>query len=129
MERNIFELASQKKLRFNFKGTVTVEELWGSKVNDLYDLEAELTDLLNKQGTNRRNISMTPERELNELRLKIVTHIIDYKENMDKERKESIERTRELNRLLELMEKKKSVEEEKLTLEEVAARIAALRGK
>ena len=90
---NIFELASRLKLRFNFNGTVSVEQLWDVKQDNLDSLityEEQLTEVVESYGksTRRKAGRKTKEQELNELRLAIVSAILDTK---IKEREEEME--------------------------------------
>lgn len=79
---NIFEKASRIRLRFDIVGQVTVEQLWTVPMSILTDYEQELTETVDGYGksTRRTRKAKTAAQELNELKLAIVTHILDVRE-------------------------------------------------
>jgi len=88
---SIFEKASRVKLRFNTqKGPVSVENLWTEEIPYLVKLEDQLTEVVESYGkTTRRKTIKGEEQKLNELRLEIVTFIID---TLDAEKKANSEK-------------------------------------
>lgn len=90
---SIFEKASRVKLRFNTQqGPVSVENLWTASISSLINLEEQLTETVESYGkTTRRKTIKGEEQKLNELRLEIVTHIIDTLEAENKANSEKQE--------------------------------------
>jgi len=81
---DIFEKASRIKLRFDFRGTVGAEQLWEVKDADLGELmtfEEKLLEVVESYGKSiRRKVgAKTKDQELNELRLAIVSYILDVR--------------------------------------------------
>lgn len=76
---NIFEQASRLKLRFDIQGHVSTEQLWDVKENSLVSYEEQLTEVVESYGksTRRKAGRKTTDQELNELRLAIVTSVLD----------------------------------------------------
>ncbi len=79
---NIFEQASRVKLRFDVNGQVSVEQLWTVNMQSLTNFEQTLTEMVEGYGksTRRTRQTRTAEQTASELRLAIVTHILDVRE-------------------------------------------------
>jgi len=84
----IFEKATRLKLRFQINGEITTEQLWNVKESTLIAYEEELQEQVEKFGkTSRRKSSYkTKEQESVELKLAIVSHVLD---TVIKEREEA----------------------------------------
>jgi len=93
---NIFEQASRRKLRFDINGSLSVEQLWDLAVKRtrgnetegrdlLIAYEAELTETVESFGksTRRVKVDRSLEQENTQLRLNIVTHILNTVEEED----------------------------------------------
>lgn len=120
---NSFEKASRLKLRFGVNGQISVEQLWDSKLSNLVDYEQELTELIESYGksTRRSRTVRTKEQELNELRLEIVTYVLDVREK-EKEDAENAASVKEHNqRILELIKNKKEEQLASLSVDELQA--------
>jgi len=79
---NIFEKASRVKLRFDINGQISTEQLWDVKMNNLVDFEQQLTEVVEGYGksTRRTRQARTVAQEMNELRLAIVSYVLDVRE-------------------------------------------------
>jgi len=79
---NIFEKASRVALRFDLNGQISTEQLWKANLTALVDFEQQLTEVVESYGksTRRTRQARTVAQETNELRLAIVTYIIDVRE-------------------------------------------------
>ena len=79
---NIFETASRLKLRFDISGQISVEQLWDAKLPALVDYEQQLTEVVEGYGksTRRTRAARTVAQEINELRLEIMTYVLDVRE-------------------------------------------------
>lgn len=76
---NPFEEASRLALRFNYRGLISVEDLWNLRDSDL---DLIYKDLKRKQGNEQEGLLKKPtaaDKE-NELRLVLVKHIFDVKQ-------------------------------------------------
>lgn len=74
-----FVLASRCKLRFDLQGQISTEQLWDVKMDNLIQYEELLTETVESYGksTRRKAGRKTKDQELNELRLSIVSSILD----------------------------------------------------
>lgn len=105
---NIFEQASRVKLRFDVNGQISVEQLWTVNMQSLANYEQTLTEMVESYGksTRRTRQTRTAEQNANELRLAIVTHILDVREQ-EAEASTNAAATKEHNqRILELIRAK-----------------------
>lgn len=76
---NIFEYATRNKVRFSFRGLISVEDLWDLSLTNLDSIYKEL----NKQSKQSEEESLlnikTQEDELLNIQIEIVKHIVSVK--------------------------------------------------
>lgn len=76
---NIFEYATRNKVRFSFRGLISVEDLWDLSLSNLDSIYKEL----NKQSKQSEEESLlnikTQEDELLNVQIEIVKHIVSVK--------------------------------------------------
>ena len=81
---NNFIAASKQKLRFSTSvGLLSVEQLWDLKLPQLIDIEDNLKEIVEKgeiKSSRRKGIVKTSVQTENELKLSIVSEILDIKE-------------------------------------------------
>jgi cytochrome P450 len=120
---NIFEAASRKKLRFDFNGQISVEQLWSATMPSLTDYEQQLTEVVEGYGkaTRRSRKAKTVAQEQNELRLDIVTHILDVREAEQVEAETAQANKAHNQKILELIQGKKENELQGKSIEELEA--------
>lgn len=75
----MFELATRLKLRFNFKGLCTVEDLWDLSVQNLDKIFKELNRELKTQEEESLLTDESDEKKALELKVKIIKHIVAAK--------------------------------------------------
>jgi len=115
----MFELASRARIRFAFRGTCAVEDLWDLTLSELDSLYKNLS--VEYKRKNEESLLETKSKEdmLLELKLSLVKHVFTV---MDAEKKERINATaarKQKAKILELVaekrdEKLKSMSEEEL---------------
>ena len=122
----MFEYAVRNKLRFPFKGVVSVEDLWDLSVNDLDTVFKTLNGKI-KQSS-EESLLATKTKEDNELtvQIEIVKYIFNVKVKEANDRLLEKERKEKKQKILEIMESKqeaalqnKSIEELEKMLEEL----------
>ena len=118
----MFEKASRKQLRFNTPaGSVSVERLWQMKISDLIALEDTQTEVCEKYvKTTRRKSSRTAEQQDDELRLEILTYIIDTLEKESLDANEKLQNKEHNQKIMALIAKKEQESLENLSLEELS---------
>ena len=95
----MFEKASRMKLRFNYKGVCSVEDLWDLKLTDLDKIYKDLNK--DKRDTEGDSLleDKTEGNELLELQISIVKHIVEVRleeRNIAKDLKEKKEKKQKL---------------------------------
>ncbi len=89
----LFEKASRLKLRINYKGVCSIEDLWDVSLIELNKMFQGLTmQLKHTQGESLLEVVKTKANELIELKIEIVRHIVkikleEQKARMDRKKK------------------------------------------
>lgn len=125
-EVNIFEVATRKKMRFPYRGQISVEDLWDLNVSEL----DKIFKVLNRQEKDTKEESLlekkTKEDEIIEIKIAIVKHIVYVKQEEIENRKREREQKEKKQRIMEVMKSKqdealveKSLEELQKMLDEM----------
>lgn len=125
---NLFEKALRSKLRFQVKGEITLEALWSVSKDVLIEYENQLKKIVESyaQSTRRMRVSRTKEQSENELRLAIVTYIIDTFEKEEDALSINKALDKEEQELLELKHNLLQEQKKKMTIDELNAQLAAI---
>ena len=118
---DLFEQASRVKLRFDVNGIISTEQLWDISQSRLIDYEQQLTEVVESYGksTRRTKSHRSKEQQLNELRLNIVTRILDVKEEEIKALQEASSQKEHKQTILALIKAKKEESLKNLSIEEL----------
>lgn len=130
---NIFEQAVRQQLRFDFNGQISIEQLHAVRKTvkfkeDLIAYEEALQDQVEGFGKSSRRTSTTKTKAQKdvELRLDIVSALLDEIELEEKAAKEKANNDAKKQELLTLKAQKQSEQLASLSLEEIEARLAVL---
>ena len=118
---NIFEQASRLQLRFDISGQLNTEQLWTVSMSKLIDYEAQLEEEIEKYGkkTRRSKSTISVAQKLTALRLAIVTHVIDIRqEELDAE-KNAAEVKQHNQKILEIIKQKQDSALADMSVEEL----------
>lgn len=122
-----FEKASKVKLRFDINGNCTTEDLWDFSKEKLADYEVLLQERIEKQGKSNRFAKKKATTAADELRLAIVSHIIDIKIAEEEESAQSIIKKQEREKLLALLSKKQEEKLSELSEDEILSKLESLK--
>jgi hypothetical protein len=122
----MFLKASRLKLRFPLNGNCTTEDLWDFTKETLAELEVKLQENIEKQGKQNRFAKKNGKLAVEELKLSIVSQIIDIKVAEEEESANATIKKQEKAKLLELLAKKQDEKLLGLTEEEIQAKLAEL---
>ena len=107
MEKNLFEIATRNRYRFNYKGVMTVEDLWSLRVENL----DAIFKMLNRQKKTADDDSLlaTKSAEDQDLanKIDIVRYIVSVKLAEAAERVSAAEKKAQRDKILEIVAKKK----------------------
>jgi len=116
---NMFELASRMKLRFPYKGVVSVEDLWDLSVQELDRLYKGVNAKLKAE----KEDSLLGPKEKSatdlELQVAIIRHIVDVKLNEMAIRKAEVERAGKKQKILAIMSEKQDMDLKAKSLDEL----------
>ena len=126
MSVNIFKYAAKNKLRFPYKGSISVEDLFTLSLNDLDDIYKSLK----KNEKDSSEVSLIKERtdkdkEL-EIQIAIVEEIFADKTKAIDKAKKATEKKAQAQKILEIMNRKQDEALENLSQEELEERLASL---
>ena len=126
MEKNLFEIATRNRYRFNYKGVMTVEDLWSLRVEDL----DAIFKMLNRQKKNADEDSLlaTKSAEDQDLanKIDIVRYIVSVKLAEAADRVSAAEKKAQRDKILEIVAKKKDKALEDMGIEDLMKKLEEL---
>lgn len=123
---NLFEFATRNKLRFPYKGNISVEDLWELSIKDLDSVFKTLNSQVKQANEESLLSTKTKEDEILDIKIKIVKYIFSVKKEemaaklLEKENKEKRQR------LLQIKAQKEDEALMNMSLEELDAELAKL---
>lgn len=125
---DIFEKGTRQGIRFQLpegftpSGLLTTEQMWKVKRDSLVPYEELLQDEVEKYGKpgRRRTSIKTSDQELTELKLAIVTHILNVKESEQSDAQLQAQKAAHNAKIDRFMAKKQDAEMENMSMEELA---------
>lgn len=126
MEKNLFEIATRNRYRFNYKGVMTVEDLW--------DLNVEALDAifkaLNRQKKTADEDSLLAAKSAEDTELankiELVKYIVSVKLAESEARVNAAEKKAQRDKIMAIMAKKQDAKLENMDMAELEAELAKL---
>lgn len=123
--KNLFEIATKNKLRFPFKGEISVEDLWDLNLTNLDKVYTELNTERNKIRTTESLIrEKSKEEEVLDIKIAIVRYIFVVKTDEAALKAAEKDRKAEKQKIMEIIQKKKDENLANMSLEELQALLA-----
>lgn len=126
MEKNLFEIATRNRYRFNYKGVMTVEDLWSLRVEDL----DAIFKMLNRQKkiADEDSLLATKSAEDQDLanKIDIVRYIVSVKLAEAAERVSAAEKKAQRDKIMEIVAKKKDKALEDMGIEDLMKKLEEL---
>lgn len=126
MEKNLFEIATRNRYRFNYKGVMTVEDLWSLRVEDL----DAIFKMLNRQKktSDEDSLLATKSAEDQDLanKIDIVRYIVSVKLAEAAERVSAAEKKAQRDKIMEIVAKKKDKALEDMGIDDLMKKLEEL---
>ena len=122
----MFETATRKKFRYPFRGQISTEDLWDLNLPELDSVYKALTKEAKAKDDGESLITESkPDKELL-LKIDIVKHVFETKQNEMKEYEEEIVRAKKKAKLLDILARKQDNSLEQMSEEELKKAIEEL---
>lgn len=122
----MFELAVRSKMRFPFRGMVSVEDLWDLSVKDLDSVFKSLNSQVKQAKEESLLDTKTKENEMLNTQIEIIKYIVAIKLEEESLRLKVKERKEQKQKLLEILASKQDESLQNKTEEEIRAMIDQL---
>ena len=122
----MFDKASRLKVRFDYRGACSVEDLWDLSVQDLDTVYKNLNAKSKAMKEDSLLEEKTQEDEVLQLKIDIVKHIVAVKLQEAEERKNEKERRAKKQKLLSVLEEKQDAQLHDLSPEQLQEMISNL---
>jgi hypothetical protein len=115
----MFEMALRRKMRFPFKGLLSVEDLWDLNVRDLDSIFKTLnSDLKQVKEESLLNTKSIQDKEL-ETKIEIVKYIVQIKLEEEQLRLKAKEQREKKQRVLEILSRKQDEDLQNKSIDEL----------
>lgn len=116
---NIFEFAVRNKLRFPFKGLISVEDLWDLSLVNLDTIFKTLNSQVKQSKEESLLSKKTKEDEILETQIEIVKHIVSVKQEEQTAREKAMENREKKQKIMSVIAMKKDEELKNSSIEEL----------
>lgn len=118
-EINIFEVAAKKKLRFPYKGSITVEDLYDLPVQELDKIFKALRQKQKASEEESLLTTKSDEDSLLDVQIELVKHIVEEKQKAAEAAKKAAETRAQNQRIKEIIASKKDAALQNMSIEEL----------
>lgn len=123
----MFEKAVRQKIRFDHKGSISVEDVWDLDITALDAIYRPIKKALDAIGEDSL-LDAAPHKEkaLLQLKVEILKHVVEVKKTEAKKRTEALARKQKVQQFREVLARKQNQEIENLPAEKIAEMLAEL---
>lgn len=122
----MFEHAIRNKLRFPFKGTITIEDLYDLSLRDLDEIFKSLNSQMKQANEESLEDTKTKEDKALEMQIEIVKYIHGVKKLEEKARLDAKAKAEKKQKLLGILASKQEESMLNMTEEQILAELEAL---
>lgn len=123
---NIFEYAVRNKLRFSYKGLLTVEDLWDLSLKDLDAIYKQLKSQMKVNEEESLMASKSKADTVLEMQIEIVKYIFAEKEAAQQKAKKAAENRKQREKLMGILAEQEEKDLRGKSADELRAMIAEL---
>ena len=120
-EKNLFEIATRERYRFQFKGLISVEDLWSLSVKELDSIFKSYNAKLKESQEESLLDTKTKTSTEIENKIEIIKHIVAIKLKEEKEKVDAKIKKEKKQRILELINSKQEADLQNKSIEELQA--------
>lgn len=120
-EKNMFEVAVRSKMRFPFKGMISVEDLWDLHVRDLDAIFKTLNSQLRQVKEESLLEVRTKEDQELDMKIEIVKYIVRVKQEEESHRLMAKEQREKKQKIMEILASKQDQDLQSKSIEELQA--------
>ena len=119
MEKNIFEKATREKTRFNFKGSISVEDLWDLSLSNLNTMYGQIQTELERLPKVSLIGSSSEQRDELEFKQELIKYVFETKRAESEDAKKAKENSAKKQMILDILAKKQNESYENMSVEEL----------
>lgn len=123
---NMFEVATRSKMRFPYKGQISVEDMWDLSLSALDSVFKTLNSQMKQVKEESLLSSKSKADETLELQIEIVKYIVSVKLAEKEAREKAAEKSVQRQRIMEIMAKKQDESLENASMEDLQKMLAEL---
>lgn len=123
---NMFEIATRNKMRFPFKGMISVEDLWDLNVRDLDNVFKTLNAQVKKSQEESLLATKSKEDEALSIQIEIVKHIVNIKLTETEVARQSKESKAQAQKIMEIINAKQDEDLHNKSIDELKAMLNEL---
>lgn len=117
--RNFFEYATRNKVRFNYRGLISVEDLWDLSVTELDKIYKDLNKLVKQSKEESLLAVKTEVDEKLEVMIAIVKHIVAVKLDEQLVKEKAAAKKEQRQKIMAIMAKKQDESLENASMEDL----------
>ena len=122
----MFEVAVRTKMRFPFKGQISVEDLWDLSVENLDSIFKTLNSQLKQAKEESLLTTRTKQDQELDTKIEIIKHIVSVKQEEENQRLKAKEQREKKQKIMEIMANKQDVDLQNKSLEELQSMLNEL---
>ncbi len=116
---NLFEVATKNKMRFPYRGSVSVEDLWDLPLTALDSVFKTLNAQVKQSKEESLLSTKTKEDEALEIQIEIVKYIVSVKLSEKAAREDALEKKARKQKIMQIMDTKQDEALQNATIEDL----------